>query len=192
MRPRVFSGQVMHPRRKERLLRGLVRFVPALLAAAIAGGVLGFAISELTGSDGGPDGVNEAATTTDSPGSAPPIRARVVTAVLHPAATPSGKRRQRARLGVRINVENTGAERVSLEPPSLLAARQRIPTGTKLQPIAAGKSLDTTVRFETAGAVTRQLTTQKRARIHVGGRSWPLTVKVGSPAHSSKRSGAAS
>ncbi len=182
----------MHPRRKERLLRGLIRFVPALAAAAIAGAVLGYAISELTGGDGGSDALEEAVTTTALPTSGSPIRAKVVIAVLHPAATPSGRRRQRARLGVRLNVRNTGSEKVALSTPSLLAARQRIPSGTSVQPLAAGQTVDTTVRFETAGAVTRQLTTQKRARIQIGGRSWPLTVKVGSPAHSSKGSGAAS
>lgn len=183
----------MHPRRKERLLRGLVRFVPALVAAVLAGAVLGSAISELTGSDDGAGALEYAATTTTgSSTSTSPIRTRVVTAVLHPAATRSGKRRQRARLGVRINVENTGTDRVALSRPSLLAARQRVPTGSSLQPLAAAEARDTTVRFETAGAVTRQLTTQKRARILVGGRSVPVTVIVGSPAHSSKRSSATS
>lgn len=181
----------MHPRRKERLLRDLARFVPALAAAAFIGAVLGFAISELTGSDSSSGAVDESPVTTGVAASPEPrIRATVGIGVLHPAATPSGRRRQRARLGVRVSVQNNGTERVVLPPPSLLAARQRIATRSAIAPVAAGKTVSAAVRFETAGAVTRQLRTHKRARILVGGRSWPLTVKVGSPAHSSKRSGA--
>lgn len=126
------------------------------------------------------------------------LRLRIISAVLHPAATPSGQRRRRGRLSVHVRVKNHGSQRVVPARPSLLAARQRTRTNpradgpaTRLGPIGAGQTVDVTLRFETAGAVTEQLTTQRRGRILVGGRSWPISVRVGSPASSSTRSGAA-
>lgn len=125
------------------------------------------------------------------------LRVTVLSAVLHPAATPAGIRRKRARLSVRARVRNPGAEPVVPPRPSLLAARQRTPTDaraetpvTSLGTIDAGKTVEVTLRFETAGAVTEQLTWQKRARILVAGRSSPVTVSVGTPVTSGARSGA--
>ena len=108
-------------------------------------------------------------------------------AVLRLASTPSGKARNRARLGVRVTVRNRGSRRLVLPRPSLLAARQRVPTnpaaderGSRLGPIAAGQTRRATLQFETAGAVTEQLTTQRRARVLIGRRSSALTVSPGS------------
>jgi len=168
----------------------------------VAGGVgiaFGVGISELTSSDEPP-----AETTTDTRprGTVPTVarttparpdgdargqlRVTVRAAVLYAASTPSGQRRRRARLVVRAAVENRGSERVVPPRPSLLAARQRIPTNpradattTRLGPIEAGETVDVTLRFETAGAVTEQLTTQRRARLLIGGRSSPITVVLG-------------
>jgi len=174
------------------------------------GTALGIAISELTGDDGPPGVATQAradtaeraetadattsarAPTTTTPASSDQgpfeqVRVTVGVAVLHPARTPSGQARNRARLGV-VTVANRGAERVVLARPSLLAARQRIPTNpaadapaTRLGPIAAGQTVEVTLLFETAGAVMQQVTTQKRARVLIAGRSSPVTVTLGTP-----------
>jgi cytoskeletal protein RodZ len=111
------------------------------------------------------------------------IEVTVRFAVLQLATTPSGKRRNRARLGVQVTVRNRGSQRVTLPRPSLLAARQRIPTnpaadarGGRLGPIPARQTRRVTLQFETAGAVTRQLTTKRKARVLIGGRSSTVTV----------------
>jgi hypothetical protein len=189
------------PRRERwrRLLRQLGRFLAVVLVAGGVGIAFGVGISELTSSDEPP-----AETTTDTRprGTVPTVarttparpggdargqlRVTVRAAVLYAASTPSGQRRRRARLVVRAAVENRGSERVVPPRPSLLAARQRIPTNpradattTRLGPIEAGETVDVTLRFETAGAVTEQLTTQRRARLLIGGRSSPITVVLG-------------
>ena len=171
-------------------LRGLLKLAGVVLAAAAGGMALGAGISQLTGDDDARSDRTEASTETaeTTTGSREQVRVTVGSAVLHPARTPSGRRRNRARLGVRVTVVNRGAQRVVLPRPSLLAARQRIPTnaaadapGTRLGAVGGGETVKATLQFETAGAVTEQLTTQKRARVLVAGRSWPVTVTIGPP-----------
>ena len=207
------------------MLRGLLKLMVLVVATGAVGAGLGFGMAAITGDDDPPGAVVDPPTTAErsSPTVArsvpttrvapsvptastraqtPPdqlkqVRVSVISAVLRPAGRPAGQRRRRARLGVRVKVENRGTERVALERPSLLAARQRIPTdpaadnlGARLGPIDAGETVDVTLRFETAGAVTGQLTTQQRARILIAGRSRPIAVKVGLPAGHSQPSGA--
>ena len=107
-------------------------------------------------------------------------------AVLRLASTPSGRARNRARLSVSVTVRNRGSRRLVLPRPSLLAARQRVPTnpaadkrGSRLGPVAAGQTQRATLQFETAGAVTEQLTTQRKARVLIGRRSSAITVTTG-------------
>lgn len=196
------------------MVRGLGKLLAVVVVAGGVGAALGIGISELTSGEEPSAARTEAATssiarsTTTVTGPAPgaattpqssqdpaaQVTVTVLSAVLHPAATPSGERRRRGRLGVRVRVKNTGAERIVAPRPSLLAARQRIPTnarargpGSRLGPLAPGATADVTLRFETAGAVTEQLTTQKTARILIAGRSWPITVTVGSPVSSSRQ-----
>lgn len=189
-------------------LRGFGKLAAVVLLAGAVGIGLGVAIAALTGDDAdAPRAVTDAPAITASvattpattpstasgrPASRPAplrqIRASVGAAVLHPAAAAAGQRRRRARLGVSVRVENRGSERVVLERPSLLAANQRIPTNaaadaptTNVGPIAPGRTANAVLQFETAGAVTEQLTTQRRARLHIAGRSVALTIVVGSP-----------
>ena len=198
----------MMPRRERArlLLRALAKFVAVVVVAGGVGMALGIAISELTGEDDPRATISPDATTTrqattsagsDRPTTSTPatsqdpfaqVNVTVRLAVLHPAATAAGTSRQRARLGVRVKLENPSTQRVVLPRPSLLAARQRTPMNalddgarTQLEPLDAGETVDVTMQFETAGAVTRELTTQKRARLLVGGRSSPVTVTVGTP-----------
>ncbi len=142
-------------------LRGLLKFAAVVLVAGIGGIALGAAISELTGDDAPPSDATQASTqTTQAPtgtteattGSLEQIRVTVGSAVLHPARTPSRRRRNRARLGVRVTVVNRGAQRVVLPRASLLAARQRVPTNaaaaapsTRLGPIGAGETVKVTL-----------------------------------------------
>lgn len=197
------------------LLRGLVKFLAVVVVAGAVGTALGFALSKLTGSDEPPAAItpdptspvprpitaaapSDSRTSTPRPSGQDPLeqlRVTVVSAVLHPSASPAGQRRRGARLGVRVKVENPGTQRVVVPRPSLLTARQPTPTDaaadgpkTRLGTINPGQTVDVTLRFETAGAVTRQLTTQKRARILVGRRASPVAVTVGSPARSSASS----
>ena len=193
-------------------LRGLLKLAGVVLVAGAGGMGLGIAISELTGDDAPPSVATQASTETTQPpaetaeatSSVPAatattargsdqdpleqVRVTVGSAVLHPAGTPSGRARNRARLGVRVTVVNGGTQRVVLPRPSLLAARQRVPTNaaadapaTRLGALAAGQTARVTLQFETAGAVTEQLTTQKQARVLVGARSSPVVITVGTP-----------
>lgn len=192
----------MIPRRERarRLLRQLGSLMAVVVVAAGVGGALGVGMSELTSNNepAGPSAPTPRSTATVAATTSTPaassedpldqVRVTVLSAVLHPASTPSGQRRRRARLGVRVRVQNRSTKRVVPPRPSLLAARQRIPTNpradaptTRLGPIDAGQAREVTLRFETAGAVTEQLTTQKRARVLVAGRSWPFTLIVGTP-----------
>jgi len=197
----------MKPRRQRTwsLLRLLAKFLAVVIIAGGLGTALGIGLSKVT-SRGEAAEVKAAPTTTAAPtprttAAAAPrdgLRVRVISAVLHPATTASGVRRRRARLGVSVLVENLGDEAVAVARPSLLAARQRIPTnsladgaGTHLEPIGAGKTVRVTLRFETAGRVTDQLRKRKRARILVGRRSLPITVNLGSPVRSVSRSDSA-
>jgi len=207
----------MMPRRERArlLLRGLAKLIAVIVVAGLVGAGLGFGLSKLSGDDepAGPaaeatTAVTKATTSTpaapvETTATAPPtitttprpaaagagddIEVTVGVSVLHLASTPSGRARNRARLGVSVTVRNRGSRRLVLPRPSLLAARQRVPTnpaadkgGSRLGPIAAGQTRRATLQFETAGAVTEQLTTQRKARVLIGGRSSALTVTPGS------------
>lgn len=189
-----------HRQSTTELLRAFPKLAAVVLVAVGAGAALGFGLTTRTVGDDTSGSSARAPTATGksrtrtakmpapTPAGREQIRVRVISAVLHPARTQSGIRRRRGRLSVHIRAVNRGARRVVPKRPSLLAARQRIPTnpradgpGTRLGPIDPQQTADVTLRFETAGAVTTQLRTQNRARILVAGRSWPITVKVGNP-----------
>jgi hypothetical protein len=203
---------MMHRRRRaRRLLRGLAKLAAVVAVAAGVGTGVGFGISALTTGEptpartaaqrstaSTPASRPSASTTTRAPGNAlEPIRLTVVSGVLHPAATAADRQRQRARVGVWVTVRNRSARTVALARPSLLAARQRIPTNpradtprTHLASIGAGRTVNVALQFETVGAVTQQLQTQRRGRILLAGRSRPVWITVGSPARTSTRSDA--
>jgi len=199
------------------LLRGLAKLIAVIVVAGLVGAGLGIGLSKLSGDDepAGPaaeatTAVTQATTSTpaapaETTATAPPIittttprpaaaqgadddiQVTVGVAVLRLASTPSGKARNRARLRLSVTVRNRGSRRLVLPRPSLLAARQRVPSnpaaderGSRLGPIAAGQTRRATLQFETAGAVTEQLTTQRKARVLIGRRSSALTVSPGS------------
>jgi len=114
------------------LLRGLAKLVAAVVAAGLAGLALGTGLAALAGETESPEGVaggppaapppvtntsttratptttttttparkQRASTQTQEPANDP--RVRIVSAILHRAASSSGKRRQRARLSVHV------------------------------------------------------------------------------------------
>lgn len=174
-------------------LRGLIKFVALVAVAGGLGLALGLGLLKLAD-----DGDSAAAgtgtsttatrtrTTTTASDPLDQVEVKIVTAVLHPAATPAGKRRDRARVGVRIQVKNSSNVRITPERPALLAAGVTVRTdphvttpGARLEPLAPGTSADVTVRFEVEGRVTRQLISQRRARIRVIGQTLPVVVKIG-------------
>ena len=192
----------MHARRTSRanLLRGLGKLVAVGALAGGGGLALGLGISHLSGNTvaSTPPPARIASTTTQpaAPAAASPapqaapdqVSVRVVSAVLHPAATAFGLQRQRGRLIVQIVARNQGTQRVTPTRPALLAAGVATRTdahadapGTRLAPIAAGASEKVALQFEVAGAVTAQLTGQRSARILVAGRLVPISVVVGPP-----------
>lgn len=141
--------------------------------------------------DGSTAGVARSTTTDRSsqPAARDPqrqVRVRVLDAALRPAGTRSGRQRQRARLTVRIRAANGGERRVALARPALLVGEARVQTdpsadgpGTRLGSLEAGETAVVSLRFEVAGTVTTQLTTQRRAQILVAGRTLPVSIKVG-------------
>jgi len=186
----------MMPREKRALLwlPGLAKLVAVILVAGGVGIALGIWISKLSG-DEESSGATSSGTGTNVPSTTAALAAISVTtlsAILHVATTPSGQSRERARLGVHLSIENRGDQRLVLDRPALLSGGQSVATksradepGPPLGPIDAGKTLDVTLGFETVGAATKQLATRKSARILIGGRSLPITVKVGTPLRSS-------
>jgi len=113
---------------------------------------------------------------------------RVVSAILHPASTASGKRRSRAQLSVHVRVTNRGSRRFTPARPLLISGDVRVKTdrnqdtaATQLGALDPGETGDVTLRFEIAGAVTQRLQQQLRARLTIAGRTTTATFKVGNP-----------
>ena len=114
------------------------------------------------------------------------VELKIVSAVLHPAGTPAGRRRERARIGVRIQIENAGERPIAPERPKLLAAGVAVRAdphvpGALLPPLGTGESADVSLRFEVEGRVTRRLRSAGRARLRAAGRTVPMTVAIGAP-----------
>jgi len=183
------------------LLRGLAKHVGAIVVAGLAGLGIGAGLAELSGDPGVPGGASPPVTnttTTASRGtkraSTPPqkpandVRVRIVSTILHPASSRSGKRRKRARLSVHVRVTNGGSRRIVPSRPVLVSGDVRVRTdpsqdtdSTKLGALRAGATGDVTLRFEIAGAVTERLREELRARLTIAGRNVTATVKVGGP-----------
>jgi hypothetical protein len=116
-------------------------------------------------------------------------RVRVLAAVLYPAATSRGQSLQRA--SVRVRLRMTAPEGNPLPParPSLLTDAGSVLVdpaaadlaGALLSGVRPGVSATGELRFETAGATTIELTTTRKGRLRIAGRTVPLTIEV-SPA----------
>ncbi|HEX4364850.1 MAG TPA: hypothetical protein VHZ75_09905 [Solirubrobacteraceae bacterium] len=186
------------------VVRGIFKLVAVIVIAGGIGGGVGVGLSKLSGDSGGgaapaPAAKQSATTSGGSSSKSPPpppaseqaggVSVHVVDAVFHPAESPSGLRRHRARLTVRVQVTNRGTSVVTPERPSMFVGSAETKTdpnadgpGTSLGTLQPGKAVAVTLRFEIAGAVTTQLRSQLRARVVVAGRSRDTLVTIGSPA----------
>jgi hypothetical protein len=128
-------------------------------------------------------------TTTGGQRGASTVRVQVVSAVLHPAITPSGRRRNRAGLAVHVRVTNRGSRRrVIILRPVLVSGGVRVLTdphtdtaATKRRTLDPAATADVTLRFEIAGAVTTRVRRQRRVRVIVAGRNVIASVIRGRP-----------
>ena len=176
----------MSARPRPGLARTAKLFGLALLAAAAAGGI-GTGAASLTR-----ESTTATAPAAGAPDPATSVDIEVVAAVLHPAASASGKLRKRARQSVELRVTNRATSAVTLERPSLQSdgrtARADLNARDEarglLGPIAGGASIRGVLRFETAGALSDSLKDAKRATLRYAGRELSLRVKVGGPAAS--------
>jgi hypothetical protein len=122
-----------------------------------------------------------------------PVRVRVISSILHRGSTRTGRRSNRARLSVHVRVTNHGKRTIANVRPVLMAdTRPRadptaVDTTRSLLRVRPGSTADGTVRFETAGAVTRHLVSTRRARLRIAGRTATLTVRIGSPVRTARR-----
>lgn len=128
-------------------------------------------------------------TTTRTPSKrAAGIRLQVFSAVVHPAGTPSGRRRSRARLSVHVRVTNRRTIALNALKPAVISGRLRIAGAprvgsgrTLLVPIAIGARGQGRIRFETAGPVTRGMLSTHRVRIRVAGVAMTVPLTIGRP-----------
>ena len=109
-------------------------------------------------------------------------------AILRPAGTPSGRRRQRARLIMRLHARNAGKRPARLGRPTLRVGSVRIkldraanPPQVRFERLGAGDTESFTLRYELAGDATPKVIRDRRARLDVGTRSIPMRVRIGEP-----------
>lgn len=128
--------------------------------------------------------------TTAAPGSGPlaGVEVRVLGAVLRPAGTPSGMRRRRSRITMRVRAENRGAEAIRIELPVLRVGSRRIrpdsnvlTAESQFGSVAPRAAKAVTLRFELVGDATDKATRDRRARLEIAGRSQPLRITIGAP-----------
>ena len=156
-------------------LRSLLKLLAIVLIAGALGFALGTGLSTLSeqSDPGAPAAGTETATPpattstatvassspapptqTTAPQSASPsplaqVRVSVLDARMFTDSTPSGRRRQSARVTVRLRAANAGAQRVKLRRPILRVGSVRIhagptagPSGAQFKPLGAGAQAD--------------------------------------------------
>jgi hypothetical protein len=183
------------------LLRGFGKFVGVVLAAGVAGALIGIGLAQVSGDDAPGDPVAPAttstttrastsagatqtastATTAATPGK--PVyripRVDVLSARLG-AAAPDG----RAQVSVRVRFTNRGNRAVTIKTPALLSAQDEVPlasdardaAGPLLRSIAPGKSATGTLRFDVVSNIAQRLAATPAARLRIGNRT--VTVKL--------------
>ncbi len=176
------------PRREEpdgRTRRGtalrLAAPVAATLAAVLVPALTVFTAVRVTRS------MSAEAPPSPRPGAAPEVR--VVSAILHPAATPSGRRRNAARLSVHVRVADRGPRPSPSRLAALLSGGQILlvdttqveAAGSLLIPDGSGAVGDGVLRFEPRSQFTERLWAERRARLRIAGQTVPLKLKIGRP-----------
>ncbi|HVF78228.1 MAG TPA: hypothetical protein VNA28_08005 [Solirubrobacteraceae bacterium] len=115
-------------------------------------------------------------------------RVQILSAVLYPAATTSGKARARARLIVRVRLTSRSPRTIPAGAPMLIVGNEAIRSdrraaasaGELLRPLAAAQSATGELFFETAGDLTRRLTSQARARLSIAARTVEVPIRISS------------
>ncbi len=113
-------------------------------------------------------------------------RIRVLSSTFVAATTPSGRKRRRARLAVRLRVTARG-EKATLGTARLISGDDELTTdpnatevaGKLLDPIPAGMRATGELRFETSGALTDRLADKLRATLRIGDRT--LSLRLAKP-----------
>jgi len=113
------------------------------------------------------------------------VRIQVLSADFLRAVTPSGRRRNRARLTVHVRITNRGSRVITNVDPVLLAQAQVRPdprtrdtTGSLLRPVPPGFTASGTLRFETGGASTARLAKTLRAQLRIAGATASFRAKI--------------
>jgi len=166
-------------------LSGLLKLVALVAVAGAAGAAIGAGLPQLSGDDAQRSAPASITTTGPAPPPSAQLELRVLAAILRPAGTPSGRRRQRARLVVRLRAQNRGRTSVGLNDPILRVGSVRVgldpATGRSgsLATIAAGEARSFTLRYELSGDATPKATRDRRARLDVGAQSVAVRLTVG-------------
>ena len=162
---------------------GVVRLVTLVVLAIVVGIVAGIALATLSDEDA-PRGSVQSVPAEAADG---PDGAEALKAVLQPATTESGRRRQRARVEVTVSLRNlSGRPRPPTARPTLIVGDDRVRSdlaaadvaGGLLKEVPALTSVTGVLRFETAGAATARLTALRRARLRIAGQTLPLKLAL--------------
>ena len=162
----------------------LAKLVACVALGSAAGFGAGTGLAEVTGAaDSGPPLVAQDAVREASAGE---VRVQVLSAVLLPATTRSGRSRRRARLTLRVRLTNASSTRLAASDPVFISGGKRIradpaaeaAAGALLAPLDAGASATGELRFEAAGAVTRRLRSRRRGWLRIGGESVGVRVRT--------------
>lgn len=119
-----------------------------------------------------------------------PLRVQVVSAVLTPAGSESGRARRRARVTVRLRVANPSGQPSAPHDAALVVGDKEVPAdpnaeeaaGGLLRPVPAKRRAIGELRFETAGKVTDTLMRTARAELRYGSLTRRLSIEIGPPA----------
>jgi hypothetical protein len=180
------------------LLRGFAKFVAVVVAAGVAGALIGIGLAKLSGDDASNDPVlpatapqsstsgtqtsiistgTQPSTTATAP--AKPVyrvpRVEVLSAQLGPVTASTG----RALVTVRVRFTNRGNRAVTIKAPVLLSAQDEVALGSDarsaagalLKPIDPAKSATGTLRFDLPPAIAQRLTATPAARVRIGNRT---------------------
>ena len=112
------------------------------------------------------------------------VEVRVISAILHPSASSTGRRRHAARVSVHVRIDNRGSRRVTLPDPMLLTGGAGLSYDRRqftLGPLQPGAAVDARLRFEPRSAFTQRLVSDRDAQLRIAGRTIPLTLEIGTP-----------
>ena len=181
------------------LLRSVGKVVAVIVAAGLAGAIIGVVLAELTGDEdtstpavsapatatttrtsATPTSTTRTQTTASAPSSGPVPRVRVLSARLVRRSPMT----ERMRLIARVRVTNRSRRPLALRAPVLLSGQDELPLDSAardaarplLRRLAPGASATGDLRFTTSTAVTRRLMAERRARLRIASRTVVLRL----------------